>query len=49
MARGGSSNRKEMIKKKTWSIRKEERRIERAEIWGYIINYPLEIYVIFDD
>lgn len=43
MARGVSSDRKEMIKEENLDIRKEERGLERAEIWGYIINYLHEI------
>ena len=34
------------LKKESWSIRKEERTTERAEIWVYIIDYPFlhELY-----
>ena len=40
MARAISSNRKVIIRKEFWSIRKEETTMEREHLWVRTIDFP---------
>lgn len=40
MAKGSSEKRKEMMKKESWNIRKEERTIQSIKVWVSTIDFP---------